>query len=201
MKLNREIRYRLYLPPRFLDKEVNEEIVFHMMNAVKHYDDVRRGDPNWKEPDFIVDNEGLEVTLASDNHSNPSFINEFCDGVFSPADLKNDSFQYIRNALERKSKKEYSTQRTSLAILCMLELFPWVSSDYDAYTAPSFYDRCSAFVEEIARQYVDSSLFENVYLLLPDLQRHWYVQDIGERRLYPLTILKDAPVPYYERLY
>ncbi len=78
------IQYKLYLPPGFLDKRINEQVIFDFVDQVRHYSVWRRGDPLQKEPDFVCDGEGLEVTFASSDYSTRNFIGDFCDGVYSP---------------------------------------------------------------------------------------------------------------------
>ena len=49
------IQYKLYLPPGFLDKRINEQVIFDFVDQVRHYSVWRRGDPLQKEPDFVCD--------------------------------------------------------------------------------------------------------------------------------------------------
>ena len=191
------IRYQLYLPPDFLNKEVNEAIIFHIMNLSQQYHTYRRGDPNRKEPDFIVDGQGLEVTFASFKYySAATFINDFCDGIYSVQDARSNHTQFIFNALDRKAKKNYSVQPVSLAILCMLELFDWVDNCGILPTKLGKTEKTAA-LSAIKNDYLESGIFGNVYLLLPSLHREWFVYDVKndiETRLSKF----EMDVPYFQ---
>ena len=165
------IQYKLYLPPGFLDKRINEQVIFDFVDQVRHYSVWRRGDPLQKEPDFVCDGEGLEVTFASSDYSTRNFIGDFCDGVYSPLEAQEDHTQYIQNALERKAKKTYATPRTSLAILCMLELFCWTEAVF--IQDPAIQGQKRRFLDKIAQNYLGVNRFYHIYLILPGLMADW----------------------------
>ena len=95
-----EIFYRLFLPPDFMKKEVNESVVFAMLKAVKNLQVSRRGIP--PEPDFIADGEGIEVTFAAGREASRDFIRQTCDGRFDPGAGKAGEIGRIKSALCRK---------------------------------------------------------------------------------------------------
>jgi len=182
-----KIKYRLFLPPDFLKKEVNERVVFEMLKAAKGFRGARRGIP--PEPDFVVDGQGIEVTFASGRDHKKDFIRDFCDGLFDPSADQSESIAYINNALERKAGKFYSTPKTSLAILCMLEIFDWV------YPESRERDQLFAHIQD---EYIRPGIFENVYLLVPSLRQEWFAYDIRRGERTRLLILNYLQAPYYQ---
>ncbi len=179
--------YRLFLPPDFLKKEINEQIVFDMLKAAKGYRTSRRGIP--PEPDFIADGQGIEVTFASGADNKKTFIYDLCDGKFDPQGDQSRSVASIKNALQRKAAKFYSTKRTSLAILCMLEIFDWLAAENA--------NRDELF-GHIQKEYLEAGVFENVYLLIPSLEQEWFVYDLEKRDRKRLLILDYLQAPYYQ---
>ena len=191
------IQYKLYLPPGFLDKRINEQVIFDFVDQVRHYSVWRRGDPLRKEPDFVCDGEGLEVTFASSDYSTRNFIGDFCDGVYSPLEAQEDHTQYIQNALERKAKKTYATPRTSLAILCMLELFCWTEAVF--IQDPAIQGQKRRFLDKIAQNYLGVNRFYHIYLILPGLMADWYVLDVTSNQTQRVKAPSHADLPYFRR--
>ena len=181
-----EIFYRLFLPPDFMKKEVNESVVFAMLKAAKNFQVSRRGIP--PEPDFIADGEGIEVTFAAGREASRDFIRQTCDGRFDPGAGKAGEIERIKSALSRKAEKFYSTRRTSLAILCMLELFDWAAGESRER---------EKFFRWIRREYIDAGIFHTVYLLLPSLNQEWFVYDLRREERRRLLILNYLQAPYY----
>ena len=192
------VKYKLYMPKNFLNKQVNESIVFQIMNTVYAYRSYRRGNPLDKEPDFIVDGQGLEVTFASADKTRPSFIDDFCDGVYSYEDADADYPQFIINALERKAQKHYATSKTSVAILCMLEMFNWVDDAYGSMTSYLFEQPKLELLNQIRETYLQTNIFENVYLIVPSLSKKWFVFDIKNQMETALDVVDELEVPYFE---
>ena len=61
-----EIFYRLFLPPDFMKKEVNESVVFAMLKAAKNFQVSRRGIP--PEPDFCFDIGAIPSIIRGRTH-------------------------------------------------------------------------------------------------------------------------------------
>ncbi|MBQ9941377.1 MAG: hypothetical protein IJP03_00070 [Christensenellaceae bacterium] len=187
-----EIGYRLMLPPDFLQKQVNEGIAAAMLASAYGLGEGQPGLP--PQPDIMWSEDvGTEVTFAAGSHHQQLFIREYCDGVFRPgAEPAASRTQPILAALERKAAKTYSTPHTSLAVLCMLELFDW--------TAPDCPER-EAFFEEVRRRCILPGPFETVYLMVPSLQAEWFVYDVAAGTRKRLLILDHLQAPYYKAMY
>lgn len=194
----KNVNYLMHIPPGFLNKEVNENTIFTMVNAVKHFQNPRRGDPARKEPDFLLgEYDGLEVTFASSNKTNPGFIQEFCDGLYTQEDAEADYEEFIINALERKALKHYATPKTSLAVLCMVELFAWTESFFSPEEMERIHIRKACILKLIQGKYIATSVFSNVYLLVPSLRREWFIYDVLEGTVSLVDAVDDQVFPYY----
>jgi len=183
-----EIGYRLSLPPGFLKKEVNEPVVWAMLRSACGFGEGRHGNP--PEPDYMAAEDlGIEVTFAAGSDHKELFLREFCDGIYRPgAESAALRARPIFAALARKAKKTYSTPRTALAILCMLELFDWADKDCPAR---------ERVLERIRGGYIAPGPFTTVYLLVPGLAGEWYCYDVAARQRRQLLVLDHLQAPYY----
>jgi len=205
-------RYRLWLPDRFLQKEVNEAAVGTILSRALGVRAVRRGDPLLREPDLLLDGEGEEVTFAAESGHLPvqtaeaaqstdrRFIGVYCDGVYSPDEAENASTVPILAALERKAKKRYANAPVSVAVLCMLELFDWTGDVFGGALGGQPHRERDAFFSIVRQLYIESGIFENVHLLVPTLAKSWVVFDLAEGRHALVPVGPEDALPYFLEL-
>jgi hypothetical protein len=194
------VQYRMHLPDDFLQKEVNERCVCELLCRAIPTQQVRRGDPKLREPDYLLDGVGVEVTLATEGKHPPNFLGEYCDGAYGITEAQNAMTMPILAALERKSRKEYRSRPVRVAVLCMLELFGWTGDVFGDTVQDLPYREREAFFSIVRMRYIETGIFSDVLLLVPTLERAWAVFSLekGDRYLVPLSP-SDTDLPYFTR--
>lgn len=190
-------RYRMHLPQRFLQKEVNEHAVCEILSRALGTHTARRGDPQLREPDLFLDGVGVEVTIATEGKHRPTFLGEYCDGLYLREEAQNAMTLPILSALERKSKKEYASRPVAVAVLCMLELFDWSGDIYGRSLDGLPVRERDAFFSILNSLYLERGIFSDIYLLTPTLFRSWAVFDIRDSASYLVPVKESDDLPYF----
>jgi len=194
-------RYRLHLPENFLQKDVNEPVVGEILRRAFGIREVRRGDPRLREPDLLLDGVGEEVTFAAEGRHLPSFISEYCDGVYFPEEARNAMTLPILSALDRKANKRYVNAPVNVAVLCMLELFDWTADVYGAALGQMPRRERDAFFSILRKLYLENGQFADIHLLVPTLTRGWAVFDIAADKTYLVSVGEEMRLPYFEEIF
>ncbi len=193
-------RYRMHLPERFLQKEVNERVVCELLCRALCIGEARRGDPALREPDLFLDGRGEEVTLATEGKHNPSFLGKYCDGEYRLDEAQNAMTLPILAALERKSRKSYVGRPVAVAVLCMLELFDWTEDTFGRLLAGQPLRERDAFFSIVRELYIERGIFSEVHLLVPTLSRGWVVFALAEKKQFLVPLADEADkFPYFEK--
>ena len=189
-----------FIPGNFFDKSINEPFIKKIMSHVLKQDDWIPGDPNKKEPDYFCNGVPFEFTIASDSKRKNNFIQRYKSGSYKTNDIETDVIDYIGFRINEKSKKNYSVPGVHLCVLCLLELTAWVSDEYgsDFYEVTNEYRK--RFFKIIKRYYINNRIFNNVFIIFPDMSAKWWVYDVltGNRDYYQLSEqeIKNRELPF-----
>ena len=197
-ELEQEIVGRI--PNNFFNKEINEPFIRIIMEKTQKIGKWEKGNPNLREPDYFGDGKGYEFTIASAKKRKNNFIQKLMNGTYSTEDMEAEMIQYIESRIVDKASKNYSTSEVNLCVLCLLEQFLWVSDVYGSTTYALFNHRRQIFFDRIKKEYIDTKIFENIYILFPDMTAKWWVFNVatGERIAYQLTYkqMKSGDYPF-----
>lgn len=188
------------IPNNFFSKEKNEPFTKEIIEKTQGIEKWERGNPDLREPDYFGDGKGYEFTIASDKKRKNNFIQKLMNGTYSTDVMEVEMIQYIESRIVDKANKNYSTPEVNLCVLCLLEQFLWVSDVYGSTTYALFDYRRQIFFDRIKKEYIDTKIFENIYILFPDMTAKWWVFNVatGERIAYQLTYkqMKSGDYPF-----
>lgn len=165
-------------PLDFFHKSVNEPFIQQIMSIVLERTNWTPGDPNLLEPDYFCDGVPFEFTIASDKKHKNNFIQKYRVGQYTSEDVETDVFGYIDIALRSKAEKNYSVTHVHLCVLCLLDGTSWVLDEYGSVTYHLVDGRREEFFSEIKSRYIESKIFQNIFLIFPDMSAKWWVWDV-----------------------
>ena len=167
-----------YFPPNFFHKSVNEPFVQQIMSIVLERKNWTPGNPDTLEPDYFCDGVPFEFTIASDKRNKNNFIQRYRVGQYASEDVEADIFGYIDTALRSKARKNYSVPNVHLCVLCLIDGTSWVLDEYGSITYHLVDGRREKFFSEIKRRYINNKIFQNIFLIFPDMSAKWWVWDV-----------------------
>lgn len=167
-----------FLPHNFFSKEKNEPFIKEIMSAVLKDTVWIPGNPDNFETDYFCDGIPFEFTLASDSKRKNNFIQRVQRGTYSSEDVEKDAIAYIRERIADKAAKKYSVSNVHLCVLCLLDMFNWVSDEYGSITHTLTDWRRKQFFDEIKSDYIDTGIFNNIFIIFPDVCAKWWVWDL-----------------------
>ena len=165
-------------PQNFFHKSVNEPFVQQIMSIVLERKNWTRGNPDLLEPDYFCDGVPFEFTIASDKKRKNNFIQKYRVGQYTSEDVETDIFGYIEAALRSKAEKNYSVSNVHLCVLCLIDGTSWVLDEYGSITYYLLDGRREEFFAKIKTQYISSRIFQNIFLIFPDMSAKWWVWDV-----------------------
>lgn len=167
-----------FLPHNFFSKEKNEPFIKEIMSAVLKDTVWIPGNPDNFETDYFCDGIPFEFTLASDSKRKNNFIQRVQRGTYSSEDVEKEAIAYIRDRIADKAAKKYSVSNVHLCVLCLLDMFNWVSDEYGSITHTLTDWRRKQFFDEIKSDYIDTGIFNNIFIIFPDVCAKWWVWDL-----------------------
>ena len=167
-----------YFPPNFFHKSVNEPFIQQIMSIVLERKNWTPGNPDLLEPDYFCDGVPFEFTIASDKRNKKNFIQRYRFGQYTSEDVETDVFSYIDTALRSKAEKNYSVTNVHLCVLCLIDGTSWVLDEYGSVTYHLVDGRREEFFSEIKNRYINSKIFQNIFLIFPDMSAKWWVWDV-----------------------
>lgn len=185
------IKLELSIPLHFFDsaraendfESVSEKIAKVVISSILKCDNLSRGNPNNKEPDYISGDEGFEVTLAISDSLVPYFkgINR-SDG--KPHNLEAELAESISKAVAKKTEKIYDRK----PYLIVLALNPYPAWYYPLLRNGANKFECGEFFV-LTRNRLFQSLFDccikngknfkNIYILQPTINQQFILYDIA----------------------
>lgn len=193
-------RFEEHFPEGFFNKEVNEPFLQKVMSAVLDGEKWTPGNPDKFEPDYFCGDVPFEFTLASNSKKKNNLIQRLQRGDYSSEDLEREVTSYIEERVEDKAHRNYSVSNVHLCVLCVLDLFNWVSDEYGSVThIITDYPRQQLF-KRLKEQYIDTGIFSNIFLVFPDICAKWWVWDVlsGKKAAVQLTDeqIESGDYPY-----
>lgn len=166
------------IPENFFHKSVNEPFIQWIMSTVLEKEEWKAGNPDQFEPDYFCSGIPFEFTIASDQKRKNNFVQRYQRGMYTSSNIDDDIFGYIKTALEKKAKKNYSVPDVNLCILCMIETTSWVLDEYGSVTYDLIDQQRKEFFEEMKQQYIDTGIFQKIFIIFPDMTAKWWVWDV-----------------------
>jgi hypothetical protein len=167
-----------FFPRNFFNKEINEPFIRDVMADVLNIANWKQGNPNAFEPDYFGDGVPFEFTIASDSKKKNNFIQRISRGKYASENIENDVTGYIRERIKDKATKKYSVDGVHLCVLCLLDMFLWVSDEYGSVThCLTDYNRIQ-FFQEMRSEYIKNGVFNNIFIIFPDMCGKWWVFDV-----------------------
>ena len=189
-----------FFPENFFNKDVNEPFTKKIMNSVLDVKEWRKGDPNHFEPDYFGDDIPFEFTLASDSKKKNNFIQKMIKGKFYSEDLEQEVFSYIMERINDKAERNYSVENVHLCVLCLLNMFNWVSDEYGSVSHWMIDIPRQNFFDEIKNTYIETKIFNNIFIIFPDMCGKWWVFDVltNYKKAVSLTVeeIKSRRFPF-----
>lgn len=185
------IDIELNIPPKFFEsakeendfESISERIAKLFITSILNIPDIRRGNAEFYEPDYVSGENGYEITFAIRESHIPQL-----KGVkpvdFTTWNIEQELIDNISVAIERKAGKTYS-HPTSLVIITLESLYTWYHSVYTKETdwfeklAWNVYTkRRNDFFNKIFQNYIESETFNNIYVIQPTHNREFALFDI-----------------------
>lgn len=200
-----------FYPENFFRKMNNESFVQMLMQTAFPNTYWKKGCPNKFEPDYFCNETPFEFTIASNRNAKQTFVAQLMHNKYATDNLEGDVFSYIRESIKVKSLKRYSVVNVHLCILCLLDMFNWVSDEYGSVTHCILDYQREQFFNEIKQEFILTKKFSNVFIIFPDISAKWWIWDVLSNRKtcfqltddmikggeYPYSLLKDV----YDRIF
>lgn len=184
-----EFEFISYYPKDFYHKSVNEPFIQKIMASAFPGTEWVNGNPNNFEPDYFCNGVPFEFTIASDSKKRNNLIQKLLWKKYSTEDVEQDVISYIQERIQDKASKRYSVNNVHLCVLCLLDLSDWVSDYYGSYTHELGDYRRKQFFADLRDKYINTGVFNNIFIIFPDLGATWWVYDVltEKRSCYSLT--------------
>ncbi|WP_418790360.1 hypothetical protein [Phosphitispora sp. TUW77] len=175
-----KVSLELHLPPEFFDsakksnyfesvsERIAKAIIISILNEKEK--NINRGRAEIKEPDYIVENRGYEVTFAVDNTIIPQL-----KGVSQlrgiPFNIEEMLISDIKYAIKKKSDKHYLSATVNLIIFVLHPLLEWYSPFYIKSTPLSENGwrarekKRNELFAEMYEKYIQTEKFKNINIV------------------------------------
>lgn len=170
--------FYLYTPENFYNKNCNEKFIQYIMSRTLLKNDWRNGDPNKFEPDYFCDGVPYEFTLASAGENGGTYVRKIKNATYASNDVEKDAMNYIWKSVEKKARKNYAVEHINLCVLCLLNLYGWMSDEYGSVLVTADDLRREKFLDNLKTQYIKSKRFDNIFIIILGLAAEWWVFDV-----------------------
>lgn len=193
-----------YFPDKFADKSVSEPFIAFLMSKylAVSLDKWQQGNPNKFEPDYVVNNQFFEFTIASDRKK-VNLIQKLQRVTYSSTNIIKDSWNCIQESLEAKMKKNYSVDNVSVCILCLLDFNECFMQSDGSMSIQLFRANHRGIYDEIKSEVIDKGIFYNVYVIFPFSNETWWIMDIVKDDVNPIALtdkeIKTGNYPFYSK--
>lgn len=191
-ELDMNVEMNMYLPPNFLEsankwkngnQSISEQISRVFLSDIIGYDiaDIKRGDDKKNEPDYVVGDNGFEITFGLQDDL-PITLKEKCklpqyvgtiDGYY------NGIISAIVNKHSRA--KTYCTSKNTLIVFTIeayLESYAelYKMSERSTY----YYTRIrNGYFDKIIKLYTEKNMFDNILIIQPTHDINFAVTDLN----------------------
>lgn len=170
----------LSIPPKFFEsansendyESVSERIAKAFLSDILNVKNILRGIPELKEPDYMSNEKGYEVTFAVNSELIPQ-LKGIKDLNGEKHNIEQSLINDIKSAVERKASKNY-TCAPNLVIITIATLptwyYPIFADDSDPFSKivwkTGTYKRNNLF-SELYKTYIKTYKLENIYIIQP----------------------------------
>ena len=185
----------------FFEKRVNEEFANNVLQDVFSFQTVRHG-KDGLEADLIFDEEhAFEITLVCDKKKHNNLIQRLLTayqgvGLFHSDDIQGEILSMIETCVAKKAQKQYTGNDVNLCLIVPFPMLSWVDGSMDVIEMLFVTPKSKVFYN-LRNKYLQTKKFKNIYILLPDVDKSWWILDLkGKRRQYKGNIA-DKNYPYF----
>ena len=142
--------------------------------------DVLRGDAKINEPDFQIGKDWVEITYSERNaqhdmkkhnqHQKSSTITDF--------------FDEVQSAIQSKSEKKYCVAEKSVGILSLFDITPFCIEENHNMLDELICQSRDSFFESLLDRYIDTGIFENIYIVSIGYDRTFILFDLVKFKKY-----------------
>ena len=185
----------------FFEKQVNEEFAANVIQDILSFRTLRHG-KDGSEADLIFDEEhAFEVTLICDKKKHNNLIQRLLTayqglGSFHSDDIQGEILSMIETCVAKKAQKQYTGEDMNLCLIVPFPMVSWVDGSMDVIEMLFVTPKSKVFYN-LRNKYLQTKKFKNIYILLPDVDKSWWIIDLkGKRRQYKGNIA-DKNYPYF----
>ena len=150
----------------------------YIMSRTLLKDGWKRGDPNKFEPDYFCDGVSFEFAMASTGEKGDTYVRKIKNAEYASNDVEKDAMNYIWKSVEKKARKNYAVEHINLCVLCLLNLYGWMSDEYGSVLVTADDLRREKFLDNLKTQYIKSKRFDNIFIIILGLAAEWWVFDM-----------------------
>ena len=186
----------------FFEKRVNENFAATILQNVFGFQTVRHGHDG-TEADLIFDKKNaFEITLVCDRKKHNNLIQRFLGPfqghqAFKSSDIEGEVLSMIECCIAKKANKRYSNNDVNLCLISPFPMVDWIYENMDKLNI-LFVTPKTVIFRDLQDKYLRTNKFKNIYILLPDTDKSWWIIDLEEGRWqYKGTTLNENH-PYFE---
>lgn len=185
----------------FFEKNVNEQFASNVLQKVFSFRTVRHGQDG-TEADLIFDEKyAFEITLICDKKKHRNLIQRLLRAyqrieTFHSDDIEGEILSMIEDCVAKKANKQYTNNNINLCLIVPFPMVSWIDGSMDVVEMLFVTPKSKVF-RELQYKYLQTQKFKNIYILLPDVDKSWWIIDLkGKRRQYKGNIA-DKNYPYF----
>lgn len=179
----------------FFEKSFNEKFAASAIKSIFGYSACNHGN-DADVPDYLFDEkEWFEISLICDSRKRNNLVQRILHKNFVSEDVENELLIMIHERIEDKSRKKYINLHPNLCLICPVPMLDWIAppSCLDAlYTSER-----REFFDLLYSEYVETGIFKNVFILVPNVDSSWTLIDFNGMMLDFEGDINDPDYPYY----
>lgn len=193
----KKINFDYFFPKDFFKKEINEKFqLFLLNNCIGPFvdEEITWGNADLKQPDLILRDIPIELTLASTEEETTTYIKDIKNHTLQTNNIEELSIKCISNACTKKSKKDYVTSDNIVSILLTIPVFVWCMPYYSNVPELLPPTKFPELLHNIADVYIDNGKFKDVLIHMPGFAYDWLSFSCKERKLIQHRCLNNAEI-------
>lgn len=192
-----KVDFNYYFPENFFKKEVNESFQLFLLNRSLgpfKEEEIVWGKAEKKEPDLILKDIPIELTLASTAEETTTYINDIKKHTFQTDNIEDLSIKCVEVVCKKKARKKYLTSNNMLSVLLTIPVLVWCIPLYSKIPALMPPTRFSELLKNIKNRYIDAGIFNDILIHMPGFAYDWFSFSCKEENLLKHCYLSDDEI-------
>ena len=105
----------------------------------------------------------------------------------------------IEGCVEKKANKQYSNNDVNLCLITPFPMLDWVGESMDEFNILFETPRNVVF-RNLQDKYLKTRKFKNIYILLPNIDKDWWIIDLEGGRWQYKGMMSNKDYPYFETM-